>query len=86
MNYKGFVIRKAFHPGSDFKITENSSVVPRKPKKEDTYWDIIDPMVGPDARWTSEDSLKEAKKVIDDLLGKIGMISNSQKEWDKLRR
>ena len=84
MVYKGFILRKAFYPGSDFKVTEAGSIVPRKPKKEEIYYDLIDPMVGPDARWTSTDSVKEAREVINKLLIAMNMKSNTPKEWDKL--
>ena len=84
MNYKGFILRKAFHVGSDLKVSDEGMVLPRKPKKDEGYWEVIDPMIGPDSVWTSFDTVKECKGYLDQLLLNIGMVSNKPLEWAKL--
>jgi len=83
MKYKGFIIEKVLAPGSTFNISKNGDIKPRRPRKEDTTYDILDPMEGM-GRFTNEPSIAEAKSTIDDLLDIMGMPSNTPSEWDKL--
>ena len=82
--YKGFIIEKRYCVGSDFTVTEDGSIKPRRPRKEDIEcYDIFDPMEG-GSRWASEDTLPRCKEAINDLLFELNMKSNLPREWDKL--
>lgn len=84
MKYKGFVIQKVYHVGSDFKITEDGSVKTTRPRKEDiAYYEILDPMENM-GRWIAEGTLEECKTTIRRFLHEVGMKSNSPSEWAKL--
>jgi hypothetical protein len=80
MKYRGFIIEKVVAAGADFDFTADGRLKPRKPHKEDTTYDVLDPMEG-DSRYCTEDSLTEAKAAIRAVLAKMGMKDNSPQSW-----
>ncbi len=74
MKYKGFEIITAYDVGSDFSVSEDGRVIPRKPKKEDRYYELSDPLAG--GKWTTCPTLAEAKRKIRELLEVMGVSKN----------
>lgn len=85
MRYKGWVISKVYKTGSTFSINKDGLVCGRKPKPCDVeYYEIKDPMDNYEV-WVKEFTLQQCKDTIDAFLEKVGMKSNKQEDWDKLK-
>lgn len=84
IKFKGFVIQRVYCAGSDFHVTDDGQIKPRRPSKEDIdYYEILDPMEGM-KRWIAEDTLENCKVTINRFLFDVGMKSNVPREWAKL--
>ena len=70
MKYKGFEIVPVYSICSDWRITEDGKITPRKVTPKDIeYYEILDPLEG-GKRWIAESTIKECKATIDAFLQK----------------
>lgn len=83
MKYKGFTFEKQFSPGSTFNALDDGRITPRRPRKEDTTYNILDPMEN-DSRHTTCDSIVECKVEVDRLLKILGLKDNKPATWQAL--
>ena len=74
MRYKGYNILPVYCCGSDFAVTENVTIKPRKPKKEDIEYFEACEYNSPDFWQFRMNTIQECKDAINSLNEKIANI------------